>query len=155
MTDPNHEPGLPDMPSMPNLPRRLTDDLGGLYPTPGVPADLEQRILAHAHASLARRRWAWTYRAAGLAASILLAVGVALWLQSDQRPAQPVAGLTALATATQPQQTILHALSLARRIEATPADQRPADWDINRDGIVDSRDPREIARRVVSLEGRP
>jgi hypothetical protein len=145
----------------PAIPKGLADGLGAMFPTPSVPARLDDRILDYAISGYRRRRrnrlilrWgACAASVAGIAAGIIVLLGAfTSVVRRDAVP--PGAGSPAPAIArstTRP--TILDALQLARDIQRTPPEARPIEWDINHDGAVDDADPRAIAMDLVKLEG--
>ena len=147
----NHEPA--------DLPEALKGALRGLFAQDvEVPKEVDRAILTQARQHLARRRRIVTLRrlAAGVAAAA--AVVVVVWLVGigrplPTRPQAPVAVVTKVgrdATVDAYRTvTILDAFRLARRIEQ--GNDLPAEFDVNRDGVVDQKDVDELAQAAVRL----
>lgn len=138
------------------MPEALRRELRDVYgDPPGVPASHDEAILGHARQHFARRRrlrlvtrWAG---AGAVAAGILVAIWLpTLWPPRAQR-LDRLAQAPPPATAPQVRQvTILDAFAIARALESGAAVK--AEWDSNRDGVVDRRDVDAVAAVAVRLD---
>ena len=144
----------------PPLPKRLADDLVGLYSPPQpVPRDMDDDILFAARRRLTetRRTRHWGHIAVA-AAAIALVFG-AQHLMQPPRPLPdiqlPVADQTQIASRRDIDHSgrvdILDAFALARMIRS--GEETQARWDINGDGVVDQADVDAIANSAVQING--
>ncbi len=124
------------------LPPALEDDLKRLFDGAVAP-EVDRAVMDRALPILTRRRWArrmqWTAPCAAAAA-----IGLMVWLGWSParmpRLARDIDGNGRV--------DILDALVLARRVDAGDTS---GEWDVNGDGVVDTRDADCVARSVVTL----
>ena len=157
--------------SDPNLPPDLRSALKRSQRSAAVPPELDRLILSENWESVSRRRrfrvgvrWA-----GGIAAALAASVVVVFLLIPADRQRSRIAqsgGADSVARQSEPTTapkredpkveavTILDAMALAQQIRDTLPANRPSEWDINQDNVVDQRDAEAIALTAVALEGR-
>ena len=144
----------------PQIPDSLRHDLAELYqPKAYVPTEVDDQLLARARRDLApyrphRRAWRWALPSAGAAAAAAV-VAMVIWL--GHQPSHQTEVLLAQTGVMREdidhdgQVDILDAFALARHIQAGRSLQ--PQWDLNRDGKINSADVDAIAAKAVALNG--
>lgn len=144
--------GRDDAPASPALQRDLARWLGG----PQTPGELDERVLAAAHAEMRaprpsrpfvpRRWWPLTAAAAGI---------VALGLWRIVAPASKPMRTYAVADIDRNGHVdVLDAFALAREIKrhrTQPTPELPLAWDVDGDGRVDARDVELVTSEAVRI----
>ncbi|MHC4916211.1 MAG: dockerin type I domain-containing protein [Planctomycetota bacterium] len=118
-----------------------------------VPADLDRAVRkmiagrgAEVRRSLSRRGRSRPMWAAAAAAAAAFVAGAGIWTTLALRSRAARGDLDRSGSVD-----IVDAYLLARRLES--GEERPPEWDVNRDGRVDGADVDDLARRAVSLGG--
>lgn len=156
------------------LPPALLSDLQAVQHTPAIPPSVDSRVRAQARDYFARQRRIriWVRAASGMAAAVLLVVGMRLAMppaqhemapqmaaQHDASPsAAPSTSAEMLANPDILQQDIdrsgvvdiLDAFAVARGIKRNQT--QPA-WDITGDGHIDRQDVEQLAAAAVTVKG--
>ena len=134
------------------LPPALARALSDLYPTPRVPARIDDAILNRSRARFAAiRRLRPILRIASFAAAAaILLFAAALVFHRPSAPAPQIANRQDLNA--DGQVDIRDALYLAQHVRANAT--RP-EWDFNADGRIDAKDADMIAMTAVSLTATP
>jgi hypothetical protein len=131
---------------------RLAKHLRALgRPPMTVPQSVDDAILAAARARLARKRASERTAAWAAAATVVLAMGLAVLppIARRQAAAPPATSALNMDVNGDGRVDILDALALARYVEAG-APYR-AEWDLNRNGILDPGDAVVLASTVVKI----
>ena len=140
--------------------RELGEDLKSVYGARrGVPVEVDRAILAEARKHLGKKRprlriGRWAVSAAAVAAVVVFAfvhnpeTGRPIQLEEKQLAMVDMEAIKEDIDRNG-RVDILDAFVLARRVEAS--DGFDAEWDINGDGIVDSKDIDAVAARAVRI----
>jgi hypothetical protein len=135
------------------LPAALQGELHRLYaPRTVIPAGLEQSILAGARARLAQRRKArMRMRIIAAVSAAAAAIVAGFHFYPEKAPPPPPVAINIPDFNADGRIDMLDAYFLARRVRV--GEGLKAEWDLNRDGKVDSADVDGLARQSVSLAG--
>lgn len=141
------------------VPPKLSADLNALFkPQLGVPPEVDRAVMDRAYMHFAamqpgqgKRRIHWAWRIAAAAAVVIFAFSLDLTKQAGPTKQHALMSkMQAVDIDRNGRVDILDAFKLAKHIETAGTVEK--EWDINGDGVIDSRDVDMVAHAAVRLD---